>query len=915
MSVLTKKFSDFTAATQPVIGDSTVGIKDGANAEYSITWDFYPPGNTAARPLTPIEGVLRWNTQTHVYEYYLDSLASWEQIENIVYPLAVTLGGTGLSSTTINQILYSSANDVIAGLPSANSSILATDGSGVPGMTQLLPHAVQVEIESLDSGTSANIFTFWRGDGTWAVPAGSGTVSPANANEIAYYAVGGNQVQGLTTANDGVLITSGAGVPSISSTLPTAVQANITVLGALATPLVVSSGGTGANTFTAYSVICGGTTATGPFQNVAGLGTLGFVLTSAGAGQLPVWSAPATSGTVTSIATNNGVTGGTITSTGTIGLASIADQRLLANVSGGVTFPSANTLTAVIDACIGSTQGNILYRNATVWTVLAPSTSGFFLQTTGASSNPQWAAGNSGTVTNVATGAGLTGGPITTTGTISFATVANNSVLANISGGVAEPSANTLTAVIDSAIGSTQGQILYRNATVWTALNPGNNGEFLKTQGAAANPIWAPETGTGTVTSVTFTGDGVVLSSTPSSAVTTTGTLTATLKTQVANTVLAGPTTGSDATPTFRALVAADIPAGSGGINPNSVMGGNFDTNPWQRGTSFISVANSFTTYTADRFNWSQSGAGVINITKSADAPTVAQAGIFTSNSLYIDVTTADASLAATDFYGLAYKIEGYDWAQLAQRIFTISFWVKSTKTGIFSVAFVNSGADKSYVGEYTVSVTDTWEFKTITVTASPSAGTWDYTTGIGIQILFAIAMGSNYTGTAGSWLSSGTYASTNQVNGMDSASNNFKLQLVKVEAGSSATAWQVRSEEEELALCQRYYIKTFLQSVAPAQNTNNFFGVLTYNTFVASTVSTGCLWQFPVTMRTTPTITFYNPGAANTVWRNRSTDVDSGASSTFNVGVNSIYCANAQVAADLVAQQMTIHATVSADL
>jgi len=69
--------------------------------------------------------------------------------------------------------------------------------------------------------------------------------------------------------------------------------------------------------------------------------------------------------------------------------------------------------------------------------------------------------------------------------------------------------------------------------------------------------------GSGTVTSVTFTGDGTVLSNTPSGAVTTTGTVTASLNTQTANTVLAGPTTGSASTPTFRALVTADIPYAS----------------------------------------------------------------------------------------------------------------------------------------------------------------------------------------------------------------------------------------------------------------------------------------------------------------------------------------------------------------
>ena len=88
--------------------------------------------------------------------------------------------------------------------------------------------------------------------------------------------------------------------------------------------------------------------------------------------------------------------------------------------------------------------------------------------------------------------------------------------------------------------------------------------------GAAAAPTFraivnadlpASGRGSGTVTSVTFTGDGTVLSSTPSTAVTATGTLTGALATQAANIILAGPTTGSAVAPTFRALVSADLPA------------------------------------------------------------------------------------------------------------------------------------------------------------------------------------------------------------------------------------------------------------------------------------------------------------------------------------------------------------------
>lgn len=97
----------------------------------------------------------------------------------------------------------------------------------------------------------------------------------------------------------------------------------------------------------------------------------------------------------------------------------------------------------------------------------------------------------SGTVTSVGTGTGLTGGPITTSGTISFDVIANLDVLANISGGSAAPAPNTLTAVIDAAIGNTQGDILYRSGSAWSVLAPGTAGYFLQSAGAGANPAWA----------------------------------------------------------------------------------------------------------------------------------------------------------------------------------------------------------------------------------------------------------------------------------------------------------------------------------------------------------------------------------------------------------------------------------------
>lgn len=128
----------------------------------------------------------------------------------------------------------------------------------------------------------------------------------------------------------------------------------------------------------------------GTVWTALGPGTSGQVLTTNGASANPSWTAVTGTGTVTSIATNNGVTGGTITTSGTIGLAPISTGNVLANVSGISAAPSATTPTQVLDV-IGTTQGSLLYRGASVWTALTPGTNGQFLKTTGAGSTPVWA--------------------------------------------------------------------------------------------------------------------------------------------------------------------------------------------------------------------------------------------------------------------------------------------------------------------------------------------------------------------------------------------------------------------------------------------------------------------------------------------------------------------------------------------
>lgn len=198
-------------------------------------------------------------------------------------------------------------------------------------------------------------------------------------------------------------------------------------------------------------------------------------------------------GTVTEIDTGTGLTGGPITTTGTVSFANISNNMILANISGISAPPIANTLSNILDDILGSAQGNIIFRNATGWTVLAPSTSGFVLSTGGAAADISWVSNGNGTVTSIATNNGITGGTITTSGTIGLASIADHTLLANTSGGAAAPISTTLTTLIDNAIGSTQGDILYRNSTTWVVLAPGTSGQFLTTGGAAANPSWTSQ--------------------------------------------------------------------------------------------------------------------------------------------------------------------------------------------------------------------------------------------------------------------------------------------------------------------------------------------------------------------------------------------------------------------------------------
>ena len=221
-----------------------------------------------------------------------------------------------------------------------------------------------------------------------------------------------------------------------------------------------------------------------------------------------------------------------------------------------------------------------------------------------------------------------------------------------------------------------------------------------------------------------------------------------------------------------------------------------------QRGTSFA-VANAYP-YTLDRFGCGFSGTSAATITQNADVP----AGSGLANSLRVTVTTADTSIAAGDHSFFYQIIEGYNAADLVGVPITLSFWVRSSKTGIHCVRFSNSVEDRSYVSEYTISSSDTWEKKSITVANGLiTSGTWNFTNGKGLMLAWALAFGTTWqTSTPNTWALGNLYTTPNQVNCLDTVGNIFAVTGVQLEKGSTATDFEFRSYSVEIALCQRYY-------------------------------------------------------------------------------------------------------------
>lgn len=157
----------------------------------------------------------------------------------------VAFTGSGFVSNpidgTTNQINIANATGVAGSVTISiadNVVLPGTAGMGIPaGTTAQRVTPTPPSIGFRYNSTLDSLEFYSNGAWTLVNDDTDGTILPGLVNELAFYSANGTTLSGLTTANDGVLITSAAGVPSISSTLPSAVQNNITLLGTLAEAL------------------------------------------------------------------------------------------------------------------------------------------------------------------------------------------------------------------------------------------------------------------------------------------------------------------------------------------------------------------------------------------------------------------------------------------------------------------------------------------------------------------------------------------------------------------------------------------------------------------------------------------------------------------------------------------------------
>jgi len=276
-----------------------------------------------------------------------------------------------------------------------------------------------------------------------------------------------------------------------------------------------------------------------------------------------------------------------------------------------------------------------------------------------------------------------------------------------------------------------------------------------------------------------------------------------------------------------------------------------------QRGTSFTSGANNNDAYVLDRFYILSDGNDAIDVTQTTTVPTGAKF------SIGLDVETTNKK------FGIAQIIENANCFDAIGGAVTLSFQAKvsaTTKLDNVKCAIVAwSGTADSVTSD----IISAWGAEGTNPTLIANATYENSPANLNVTTSFA-----TYSVTANV-----DTASTSNIivfiwsDVTDTTAGDFLyITNVQLEKGTQATSFEYRQYTTELALCQRYYAKTFPQNVAPANGlgTNYYFG------YSVNTANPSTIWKFPVTMRTSPTVTLFNDRVGGTAGQWNTGSIDS---------------------------------------
>lgn len=288
----------------------------------------------------------------------------------------------------------------------------------------------------------------------------------------------------------------------------------------------------------------------------------------------------------------------------------------------------------------------------------------------------------------------------------------------------------------------------------------------------------------------------------------------------------------------------------------NDAHNGRFDL--WQRGIS-RTVAPSSTIYLADRFGLSNGMDSAVNENRITTVPTLIQPIQY---ALRIQPNATDTTDAG-NFLSLQYSMEGHDLTKYRNRKMYIRFYVRSNLAGTWAVSARSSNTDRTYNAPYTINASNTWELKEVIIPFDTvSGGTFNLDATNGVFLWWALATGTNFQGAPNTWLNANTAGVAGMPNFMGSTSNTWDI------AGVVMSDQHLHDEEyemmlnsvsyqEEIERCSRYCQKSYPIDTVPGTINSQ---ASCYKMQISSPLNPWFFVVLPKRMRTTPTMTFYNP-------------------------------------------------------